>query len=338
MKTRSIPRTGRLLGPLAALAILALPIPALAQLDTPLIDTRSASSATNIDSEVLRNVPSARDPWSVLRAAPGVAPGQEVSVSGASSLMTIDGITVGNPADLGSSQSYIDFDAIQEVQVQTGGAGAEYGRDAIGGVIQIVTKDETKEWNGSGQVLGGSGDASGQAFANGRFEVMVQEEADGGYCMERFQLLNDGTPVQPDGPLSIGFDQGFSIGADPSSQTPFSAGKRFTIEPCPGAETGMSFVDSPTPVTPPTPTHLYFGRNGVFAVDMNRVAALYGVQDPSSLERSFFLNGERLFTYGGFQQLPGAGVQQAAGSGNGLYLYGIDLGSAPFEGAGTSTG
>ena len=55
----------------------------------------------------------------------------------------------------------------------------------------------------------------------------------------------------------------------------------FTIEPCPGAETGMSFVDSPTPVTPPTPTHLYFGQNGVFAVDMNRVATLYGVQDPS---------------------------------------------------------
>jgi hypothetical protein len=244
--------------------------------------------------------------------------------------MTIDGITVGNPADLGSSQSYIDFNAIQEVQVQTGGAGAEYGRDAIGGVIQIVTKDGTREWNGSGQVLGGSGDASSQAFANGRFEVMVQEEADGGYCMESFQFLSGGTPVQPDGPLSIGFDQGFSIGADPSSQTPVSAGKRFTIEPCPGAETGMSFVDSPTPVTPPTPTHLYFGQNGVFAVDMNRVAALYGVKDPGVFDRSFFLNGPTSFTNERFQQLPGVVAQPTAGSGNALYLYGIDPGGQSF--------
>jgi len=349
-------------GPLVAVALLWLVTPESlrAQLDTPLIDTRSASPATNLDSEALRNVPGARDPWTALSAAPGVSSGQGISgTTTPSSLMTIDGITVGTSADLGYSQTYTPFDAIEEVQVQTGGYGPQYGERSLEGVIRIVTKHGTKEWIGIGQVLGESGDAPGQAFANGRFEVMIQEGANGAYCMKGFQLSNGGAAVPGAGstdPLSIGLDGGFSIGADPSSQTAVSPGKApgalsefdaqlqedlvkmFTIGPCPGAETGVNFVDTPTPVTPPTPTHLYFGQNGVFAVDMNRVATLYGVKDPSVFEQSFFLNGSTGFTNERFQQLPGVVAQPAAGSGNGLYLYGIDIGAESSGAAGASTG
>lgn len=339
---RSIPHTARLPCLLAAVAVLAWPEPLFPQPDTPLIDTRSSSPATNLDREALQNVPSARDPWSALSGvAPGVSPGRAGSISDGttgSALMTIDGITVGNPADLGNSQTYMNFDAIEEVQVLTGGYGPEYGGNAIQGVIRVVTKAGTKEWTGTGQALGGSGDASVQAFANGRFEVMLQEGDDGGYCMQGFQFSNGGAPgAGSTGTLSIGFDQGFSIGVDASSQTPVSPGKTFMIEPCPGAETGMSFVDTPTPVTPPTPTHLYFGQNGVFAVDMNRLAALYN-QDPRVFDRSYFLNGPATFTKEGFQQVPGVGAQPAAGSGNGLFLYGVDVGDQPFAAGGALAG
>jgi hypothetical protein len=353
MTNGSVHRIGASLGQLAvlvALAFFACPRPLLSQGKTPLIDTSSSGVGTNFDREALQNLPMGRDPWSLMQTAPGVQAGQGVApgpgiqgltgTTSSSSLMTIDGITIGNSADLGSSQAYSVFDAIEEVQVQTGGAGPEYGGDAIGGVIRIVTKDGTKEWKGSGQVLGGSGDASGQGYANGQFEVMIQEQADGGYCLDGFRFSNGGAAVPgagSNGALSIGFDQGFSIGADPSSQTPFSTVRTYTIPPCPGAETGMSFVDSPTPVTPPTSTHLYFGQNGVFAVDMNRVAALYG-QDPSVFERNFFLNGSTSFTKEGFQRLPGVGAQPAAGSGNALFLYTIGIGGESLPVSGVSTG
>jgi hypothetical protein len=345
MTNRSTLRTRTFLRLIPALAVplFVCPRALFSQHDSPLIDTRSASTAMNVHSQAVENLPAARDPWSILQVAPGVATDQGIgagssgmgnSVSGGSSaLMTIDGIAVGDPSALGNSQTYVPFTAIQEIQVQTGGAGAEYGRDAIGGVIRIVTKGGTNEWQGSGQVLGGSGEDSGQSFANGRFEVMLEEGEGGGYCLQSFEFRNGGTHVPGPGsaPFSFGFDRGFTIGADPSAQTPFAGGGgnlfTYPIPPCPGAATGMSFVDSPTPVTPPTPTHLYFGQNGVFAVDMYRVAARYR-QDPGLFDRSYFLHGSTSFTAEGFQRLPGAATPPVAG--NGLFVYGIDTGGESF--------
>ena len=58
----------------------------------------------------------------------------------------INGFPVTNPlTQLGSME--LPYGAIQQVQVQTGGFGAEFGR-SVGGVVNIITKSGGSEWHG----------------------------------------------------------------------------------------------------------------------------------------------------------------------------------------------
>jgi hypothetical protein len=334
----------------APLLALAFPIALHAQGDTPLIDTRSTTTGQNVSAEQLQNLPSARDPWSVLSTAPGVRPEGSgapsgIPVSGAVSgdaLFTIDGVVVGDAAALGNSSTYVDFDAIQDIQVQTKGVEAEYGKSA-GGVIQVVTKSGTNEWSGTGRYMIGGGDPSGLgALTDPGIRIDVAQDATGGYCLNDFQVLNGGAPVPGgtrNGPIRFGFDVPFPIGVGSGSGATVGAGASgglnlSRIPGCAGQPSGMSFVDARGPVTPPDPTHLFFGQNGVFAVDMGRIGARYGFEDgrgqgPGKLEdthifsSNFYLTGLASYVNGGFQlapQTPG----QAMGAKEGFFLYGVD--------------
>ena len=361
MASRPTPTPHPLTLLLVPVAVLALPLSLRSQ-DTPLIDTRSTSTGAVVDQEAIRNLPTSRDPWAVLATLPGVQAGQAGAASAVrgASLMSVDGIAIGDPADLGSSGTYTDFstDAVQEIEVQTDGTQSEYGR-SMGGVIQVLTKRGTNDWQGSGHFLGGSGGAFGiEGASDPGFQIEVQQGADGGYCMGAFQFLDGGAAIPgARGPgtetIRIGFDQGFPIGADPGSTTALGAGgggnlNLFQLPPCPGTGLAMSFVDAPGPVTPPNPTHLFFGQNGVFAVDMGRIGSKYGMAgarrpEPYKLEdthifsSSFYLTGMSSYVNGGFQLVPqGGGVPAAGGSGNGFFLYGVD--ASGLQGLPTQTG
>ncbi len=84
---------------------------------------------------------------STVRADPRYAGGLSIG-GGAPSENSyyIDGFPVTNPlSQLGSME--LPFGAIQQVQVLTGGFGAEFGR-SNGGVVNVTTKSGTNEWHG----------------------------------------------------------------------------------------------------------------------------------------------------------------------------------------------
>ncbi len=128
------------------------------------IDLSSTSIGGNIDDTLFKNVPVGRNIASVMAMAPGVADSDGAgasnpSINGASGLeneYVIDGANTTDPGFggfgtysrvYGSLGNGINFDFIQEVQVQTGGFEAQYG-EALGGIVNVVTKSGTDQVHG----------------------------------------------------------------------------------------------------------------------------------------------------------------------------------------------
>ena len=105
---------------------------------SPVVDTKKTSVGQNVTQEVLQSLPTARDPWVVLQMAPsiivdrenvgGVESGQQSNyvARGAgtysNNVWAMDGIVITDPAAIGASPSYYDFDAFEEMQITVGGA------------------------------------------------------------------------------------------------------------------------------------------------------------------------------------------------------------------------
>ncbi len=128
------------------------------------IDPSTTTIGANIDENLMKNVPVGRNIASVMAMAPGVADSDGAgtsnpSINGASGLeneYVINGANVTDPGFggfgtysrvYGSLGNGINFDFIQEVQVQTGGFEAQYG-EALGGIVNVVTKSGTNQFHG----------------------------------------------------------------------------------------------------------------------------------------------------------------------------------------------
>ena len=130
--------------------------------EVPILEPNRQSIATNITTQELQNIPSARDPWVVLQTVPGVVV-DRVNVGGSESgqqsnyiakgattgdnTWFMDGIPITDMSALGSSPSYYDFDMFQEMQVATGGSDA---RQSTPGVqMNFVLKSGSNTVRGS---------------------------------------------------------------------------------------------------------------------------------------------------------------------------------------------
>jgi hypothetical protein len=105
---------------------------------SPVVDSKKTSVGVNVTQDQMQSLPTARDPWVVLQMAPsiivdrenvgGAESGQQSSyvARGASNynnnVWSMDGIVITDPAAIGASPSYYDFDAFEEMQVIVGGA------------------------------------------------------------------------------------------------------------------------------------------------------------------------------------------------------------------------
>ena len=106
---------------------------------TPIVDIRKTTASTSIGREEMQTLPTARDPWVILQLVPAVMldrenvggneSGQQSSFvakgdnrNGANNIWTIDGVDVTDPAVLGDSALFFDFDTFEELSVTTGGA------------------------------------------------------------------------------------------------------------------------------------------------------------------------------------------------------------------------
>jgi Carboxypeptidase regulatory-like domain/TonB-dependent Receptor Plug Domain len=128
------------------------------------IDLSSTTTGANIDESLYKNVPVGRNISAVMSMAPGVADSggagaANPSINGASGLENqylIDGADTTDPGfggfgtysrEYGPLGNGINFDFVQQVQVQTGGFEAQYGT-ALGGVVNVVTKAGTNQFHG----------------------------------------------------------------------------------------------------------------------------------------------------------------------------------------------
>ena len=134
--------------------------------ETPI--ARAGSSVTVITAEEIAKA-SPTSPLDALRGVPGLTvtesggPGKFSSVflRGAEdrhTLVLIDGIRVGDPASTGGGFDFANLvlTDIERIEVLRGPQSALYGSDAIGGVINIITRKGRGEPRASIQIEGGS--------------------------------------------------------------------------------------------------------------------------------------------------------------------------------------
>ncbi len=136
---------------------------------TPVLSEKTHGFVTTFGDAALNEIPTARDPWVLLQQVPGVLvdrvnvggseSGQQSVFSargdnGLNTMWNVDGVTITDMAALGSSPTYYDFDAFQEVQFTTGAADPRLATGALG--INMVTKRGTNDFHGQGRVYFGN--------------------------------------------------------------------------------------------------------------------------------------------------------------------------------------
>jgi hypothetical protein len=131
------------------------------QQKAPVVDVGSSRVGVTFDQEVIRNVPFALNLGGMLEKAPGAfsdptaffnPPSAGLSfagTTGAENAYILDGM---NTSSVGFGTLGFDLASpfIDEVEIITGGYGAEYGH-AMGGVVNVATKSGSNQWKGSVQ-------------------------------------------------------------------------------------------------------------------------------------------------------------------------------------------
>jgi hypothetical protein len=177
--------------------------------ESPIIDTRNTGTKQTFTLDQLQNIPSARDPWVILQQTAGIAmdreniggnmSGQQSNFvsRGASPFNTkwsLDGIDTTDMAATGASPTYYDFDAFQEMTVNTGGVDVTQQTGGVG--VNLVTKSGTDRFRGSARFYN----------TNDAFEannITQDQRTQGATSGNPIQNIND-YGVEMGGPIKTG--------------------------------------------------------------------------------------------------------------------------------------
>jgi vitamin B12 transporter len=144
-------------------------------------------------------------------------------------VVLIDGILVGNPSGVGSSFDLRMFgiDQIDRIEILKGGQSTIYGSDAIGGVINIITKKGSQ----SGNSVFGS--ASAGSYDTYKGTIGINSHVDNfsyniGYTQGKTQGISEA--ANPEGSSAI-FDKDGNKTAAVNANFSLQASKQFSISP-----------------------------------------------------------------------------------------------------------
>jgi len=161
--------------------------------ESPIVDTKQTGTKQTFTLEQLQQIPSARDPWVILQQTAGIAMDRENiggNMSGQQSnyisrggntfnnKWSLDGVDITDMNATGASPTYYDFDAFQEMTINTGGVDVTQQTGGVG--INLVTKSGTDRFHGSGRVYN----------TNDRFESQNITDA------QRALGATSGNPIQ----------------------------------------------------------------------------------------------------------------------------------------------
>jgi Carboxypeptidase regulatory-like domain len=149
---------------------------------SPVVDTKKTTTGGTFTADVIQKIPTARDPWQIIKMAPAVnvsgvnvggsASGQQptLSVFGTSSNVQWN-FEGGNITDMSSnsSPSYFNFDSFQEIQVVTGGG--DVSVQSAGLFINLVTKSGSNVFKGTGTVTFANHDLQAQNVSEALFNA-----------------------------------------------------------------------------------------------------------------------------------------------------------------------
>jgi hypothetical protein len=129
---------------------------------SPIVDTKSASVATNLDAMLLDTTPGGKDIWSILEyKIPGLVfdlpdvGGNQAGLQrgftsrgtpNAQNVQLVNGVNVGDPAAIGFSMNYYEPSTFENVQVTTGAQDISMGTS--GTLINMVTRSGTNRFGG----------------------------------------------------------------------------------------------------------------------------------------------------------------------------------------------
>src|SRR5580765_2505563 len=129
---------------------------------TPLLDAKQTGTATNITAAELRNIPTSRDPFALMRSGPGVLV-DRVNIGGnetgqqsnftmkgtrpQDAVWTLDGVVVTDMTLAGASPTYFNFDNFQEIQVSRSGQDITQPTGGLG--MNFVVKRGTNMFHGA---------------------------------------------------------------------------------------------------------------------------------------------------------------------------------------------
>jgi hypothetical protein len=132
--------------------------------ESPVVDTTSANVSVTLSQQLLQSTPGGRDIWSLVEyKVPGLItdrPDVGGAAGGLQSAMTargtpnaqntqyLNGVNVGDPAAVGYSGFYYDYDAFEEVQVSTGSH--DISVPGSGVFVNMATKTGGNKWTGRG--------------------------------------------------------------------------------------------------------------------------------------------------------------------------------------------
>lgn len=130
--------------------------------EAPVIDRTSATVSTTLNEQLLQATPGGRDIWSQMEyKVPGLTidrpdvGGNQGGLQGGLSARGTDnsqnthflnGVNVGDPAAIGYTQFYYDYDAFQEIQASVGAH--DLSVQSGGLFLNMVTKSGTNQWLG----------------------------------------------------------------------------------------------------------------------------------------------------------------------------------------------
>ena len=119
--------------------------------EAPVIDPESSTIRTNYQYEFLQNIPQPRAGTgsAILKIAPGMDTSLSVggSAEAGATAWHLDGVDVSDPKT-GTQFPFYNYDYIEEGEIITFGAPAEYGKFA-GAVFNVVTKSGGSEYHGT---------------------------------------------------------------------------------------------------------------------------------------------------------------------------------------------
>lgn len=117
--------------------------------EASVVDVQSSGAPTQLDNEVLQNLPTGRFQPAVINLTPGVQASVAFGGSQGSNALLMDGVDVSDP-ESGTPWAFFNYNWIQEVQVVGLGANAEYG-EFTGLAANSIVRSGSNRFSGLGE-------------------------------------------------------------------------------------------------------------------------------------------------------------------------------------------